>query len=89
MAANSPSVESVKDLSFQPMIPSGHDLHDEGSVDPVYHAKAEGPRAQSSSTRDWDGQVPGTRLCLPSILLSLTVTTQWRLFVVAGFGWFS
>jgi hypothetical protein len=40
MAAKSPSVESVKDLTFQPMVPSGHDLHDEGSVDPVYHAKA-------------------------------------------------
>lgn len=40
MAVKSPSVESVKDLSSQPTILSGQDLHDEGSVDPVYHAKA-------------------------------------------------
>jgi hypothetical protein len=39
MAVKSPSVESVKSLS-QPIILSGQDLHDEGSVDPVYHAKA-------------------------------------------------
>jgi hypothetical protein len=39
MAVRSPSVESVKYLS-QPTILSGQDLHDEGSVDPVYHAKA-------------------------------------------------
>ena len=40
MAVKSPSVESVKGLSSQPTILSGQDLHDEGSVDPVYHAKA-------------------------------------------------
>ena len=40
MAVKSPSVESVENLSSQPMILSGKDLHDEGSVDPVYHAKA-------------------------------------------------
>jgi hypothetical protein len=40
MAVKSPSIESVKTLSSQPVILSGQDLHDEGSVDPVYHAKA-------------------------------------------------
>jgi hypothetical protein len=32
-------VEFVKNLSSQPMV-SAQDLHDDGSVDPVYHAKA-------------------------------------------------
>jgi hypothetical protein len=40
MAVKSSSVESVKNLSSQPTILSGQDLHGEGSVDPVYHAKA-------------------------------------------------
>jgi hypothetical protein len=40
MAVKSPSVDSVKSLSFRPTILSVQDLHDEGSVDPVYHAKA-------------------------------------------------
>lgn len=37
------ATESVKDLSSKPTILSEkdlHDLHDDGSVDPVYHAKA-------------------------------------------------
>jgi hypothetical protein len=33
------AVESVKNIS-QPMVLLGQDLHDDGSVDPVYHAKA-------------------------------------------------
>jgi hypothetical protein len=40
MAVKSPSVESVQGLPSQPTILLGQDLHDEGSVDPVYHAKA-------------------------------------------------
>lgn len=40
MAVKSPSVESVKVLSSQHTILSGQDLLEEGSVDPVYHAKA-------------------------------------------------
>ncbi len=32
--------ETVKNLSSQPTTLSGKDLHDDGSVDPVYHAKA-------------------------------------------------
>ncbi len=40
MAVKSPSVESMKNLSSHPTVLSGKDLHDEGSVDPVYHAKA-------------------------------------------------
>jgi hypothetical protein len=34
------SVESVKNLPSQPTILSVQDLHDDESVDPVYHAKA-------------------------------------------------
>jgi hypothetical protein len=40
MTVISPSAEFVKNLSSQPTILSVQDLHDEGSVDPVYHAKA-------------------------------------------------
>ncbi len=40
MAVKSPPIESTKNLSSRPTILSGIDLHDEGSVDPVYHAKA-------------------------------------------------
>jgi len=40
MALRSPPVVSVKTLFSQPMVVSGQDLHDEGSVDPVYHAKS-------------------------------------------------
>jgi hypothetical protein len=34
------AVESEKIVSSQPTILSGQDLHDDGSVDPIYHAKA-------------------------------------------------
>ena len=34
------AVESEKNLSSQPIILSAQDLHDDASVDPVYHAKA-------------------------------------------------
>lgn len=40
MALRSPPVVSVKNLSSQPLVVSRQDLHDEGSVDPVYHAKS-------------------------------------------------
>lgn len=40
MSVKSPSVDSVEVLSSQPTALSAQDLHDEGSVDPVYHAKA-------------------------------------------------
>lgn len=34
------AAETVENLPSQPTILSGKDLHDDGSVDPVYHAKA-------------------------------------------------
>lgn len=69
MAVKSPPVESVEVLSSQPTILSVQDLHDEGSVDPVYHAKAR---------------------VLNQALQEIGMGKyQWRLFAVAGFGWFS
>jgi hypothetical protein len=41
MLARSRPIEAVKDVtSHQPTILAKQDLHDEGSVDPVYQAKA-------------------------------------------------
>ncbi|KAI0277810.1 MFS general substrate transporter [Russula aff. rugulosa BPL654] len=63
------TVESVKNLPSQPTILSAQDLHDDESVDPVYHAKAR---------------------VLNQALQEIGMGKyQWRLFAVAGFGWFS
>jgi len=40
MSANSPSIATVKHFGIQPTVLGMEDIYDEGSVDPVYHAKA-------------------------------------------------
>ncbi|KAH9953606.1 major facilitator superfamily domain-containing protein [Russula dissimulans] len=69
MSAKSPSVESVNNHPPQPMTGAKRDLHDEGSVDPVYQAK--------------------TRVLNQTLQEIGMGKYQWRLFVVAGFGWFT
>ena len=40
MSANTPSIPTVKHLGMQPTVLGMEDIYDEGSVDPVYQAKA-------------------------------------------------
>jgi hypothetical protein len=62
--------EPVKTLSSQPM--SGKDLHDDGSVDPVYHAKA---RVLNQALQEIGMGKYQIRVSLLGILGSLTVST--------------
>jgi len=86
--SESRSIKSVNRPDSQPAILATQDLHDEGFVDPVYQAKA---RVLNRALQEIGmGKYQVHILCLPSISdIGVTVSLQWRLFVVAGFGWFS
>ena len=86
--SESHSIKSVNHPDTQPAILATQDLYDEGSVDPVYQAKA---RVLNRALQEIGmGKYQVHVLCLPSISdIGMTVSLQWGLFAVAGFGWFS
>jgi len=65
------------------------DLFEEGAVDAVYQAKARVLNAAVREIGMGKYQVCGSVHNLSESDRVLTCQTQWCLFVVAGFGWFS
>ena len=84
MSVKPPSHEIVHEL---PAVLVKEDLHDEGSVDPVYQAKARilNHALQEIGMGKYQVRTHPYRLSVETTSVSI----QWSLFVVAGFGWFA
>ena len=88
--SESRSIKRANHPDTQHEILATQDLHDEGSVDPVYQAKARVLNRALQEIGMGKYQVLYMSYAFPSISdIDITVSLQWGLFVVAGFGWFS
>jgi len=67
MSAKSPSVEFVNNHPLQPMAVAERDLHDEGSADPVYQAKA---RVLNQTLQEIGMGKYQVRFCPPSVIIN-------------------
>lgn len=84
MSVKLSSHETVHEL---PAVLVKEDLHEEGSVDPVYQAKARILNHALQEIGMGRYQVRISTDCLWK--LSYIGSIKWGLFVVAGFGWFA